>query len=374
MAASRFTSSQGNIRDITKYTTDKYDTSSDPAPPDNKDNNVYASFPNNSAGPSLGANPTSAQGATSINQGPLWWIKKLSPTFQPWFWYCPAQIPLAFGFFAGGGAGLAPIHWGYRGFQLLNYFPVIWILAENNPLQPMGSFGADGATTPNGSGQYPKALDVSANAGPYQSGFPALPNAPPFQFGGSGTFAPFGMLPMLQGPPVPQAQWQYVVPTIWQMTGVKAPKINPNYPATGSYYLPPTSDQAQEAAQTFADNWNSVATACNDIMYDYCYGAPAGPAGGGGLSLEVGTDSLGDPAPAGWKWDITYTNNYSIFHTGTFANGLNPGIVGDPAGLPLEIFVPATVATLAVGQLDPAKWNTQPCIKNPLVTSAPTLW
>lgn len=56
----------GNINDITKYTTDVYDPAAQPpdnktAPPDNGDQNVYASFPNNSAGPSLGQNPTSVR-------------------------------------------------------------------------------------------------------------------------------------------------------------------------------------------------------------------------------------------------------------------------------------------------------------------------
>ena len=393
-AASQAISGNPGISDITKYVTDQYDPAAvtdKVAPPDNKDKNVYASFPQNSTGANLGANPTCTHGGQNnqnINQGPLWWMKRISPVFQPWFWYCPAQTPLAIGFYAGGGS-IGP-RWSLRGFQLLNYYPVIWILAENNPQQPMGDFGAGGDTTPNGPGQYPEALDVSAaNGGPYETtgennqggGFPALLNGPPFIAGASGIFAPFGMLPMCQGPPVPQSQWQYVVPTIWQMTGIKPPNKNPAYgtlpittAAGGNYYLSPTPDQAAEAAQTFADNWNSVANACNDIMFDFCYGAQAGPAGSGGLTLLTGTDSLGNPAPAGWKWDISYTSNFSFTHAGTFSNGLQAGIAGHPTALPLEIFAPATVATIAVGQLDPKKWNTQPATQNPQFTTIPTPW
>ena len=380
---------------------DPYTGENQNVPPDNTDPNFYAYVPQDCQSLNLqipqrtpDPNSTAAPIPGPVDQGLLWWMKKLASPFRPWYWYCPEQTPLAFGYFAGGGTGLAPIHWAYRGFQLLNYYPVIWILAENNPLQPMGTFGANGDQTPNDYGEYPEALDIAAQNGPYTAGsgaFPILPSGPLFTAGGSGVFCPFGYLPMMQGPPV--TDFVHNVPTIWQLTGVTAPKINPRYGAPlQNYYFRPSAQQAQDAAQTFADMWNSVANACNNIMWEFCYGGggggttsqnPAGPGGGqnnsgqpgqsGGLTLLTGTDNYGNSAPAGWKWKTPYINPYNL-RVSPFNPGLQPGLAGNPCGLPLEVFEPATIATIAVGQLDPAIWDQRLVWSNSLITSAPTLW
>jgi hypothetical protein len=59
-----------DANDTTSYT---FDDQGNKVPPDNSDPNVYVYFPEDSAGPWLGA-------GAPIKQGPLWWIKRLNGT------------------------------------------------------------------------------------------------------------------------------------------------------------------------------------------------------------------------------------------------------------------------------------------------------
>jgi hypothetical protein len=137
--------------DVTKMTTDPL--TGEPCPPDNTDPNIYVAFPvagddPNAAVPTVGCNvhiPSITNGKSTatrpIDQGPLWWIERISQTFRPWFWYADVQEPKAFSFF-GAPPENVQNPWAWRGFVLWNNFPVIWILSENRPIHPMGIFGS----------------------------------------------------------------------------------------------------------------------------------------------------------------------------------------------------------------------------------------
>lgn len=69
-----------------KTANDTTQYNSDGSPPNNTDPNHYLFWPQNSSGPWLGANPTASDGSSggTVDQGPLWWIKRLGQaTPQP---------------------------------------------------------------------------------------------------------------------------------------------------------------------------------------------------------------------------------------------------------------------------------------------------
>jgi hypothetical protein len=84
--------------DTTQYV---IDDNGDKAPPDNTDPNPYVRWPEAGAGPWTGKNPTASDGTAppGINQGPLWWITKLSSR--------PALLALSFAGFNNAPAGFA---------------------------------------------------------------------------------------------------------------------------------------------------------------------------------------------------------------------------------------------------------------------------
>ena len=161
---------------------DNPDGPSIPPPPDpNLDLNIYVYWPgignadpvpgaapqgNPTSGPFLGpatpiatvqqaiatakANnqPPPAMGYSGIDMGPIWWIRQLgiaSPNV--WYWFIsPIQQPLCWSGFGTPPENASPT-WGYRGAYLLPFFPVIWILSENYPLTPLGTYGAPDIVT-----------------------------------------------------------------------------------------------------------------------------------------------------------------------------------------------------------------------------------
>ena len=363
-------SNQNDI-DLTQYGADPYNPDDTMAPPDNKDPNKYVYFPdpskNQSGGPNSGqpqndlnginmqsptyTNATVPANTGPINQGILWWVSKISAPPPPWFWYMQIYELLAFSFFAGGGAGLAPVHWGYRGFQLTNWYPVIWILAENNPLQVMGIGGANSLEDAalNGYQEYME--------GDYQDAFTnwggiGIPNFAGYTAGAGPSFveAPYGVLPM-QDPPLPENLFQYAVPNIWQLTGLTQPNLtNPNKPYNGTTnpYLPPTTKQASTAANTFANFWNNCANTLNKLFTSWVPGGSNDPNGGGTIT----------PQPNGWKWKTPYywpnVTRSSEFQSGIPTLLLEGG--GGPA-FPIEEYDPINIWNCGVGTLDPGEWN-----------------
>jgi len=326
------------VIDATKYVDRDPFTGEEHVPPDNTDANVYVSFPDKpkqSQGANLKKAPTSDQTGESgpINQGIFWWIKKISSPPRPWYWFATVQEPRAFSFFGNPPQGQS---WGYRGFKFFDFFPVIWILSVNNPLISMGSFGSP-------------SLELCAEEGNWDT-TDDLPNVPGFNtLGGGGTFAPFGILPMTE-PPVPTAQLPTSLPNIWQLTGLTQPPLaDPTKPwnRQTNPYLNPTAAQAEACAKKFRDNWNATADGVNGLLEGFQSTSsppdprwPLAPPGG---------------SPPGWAWSVPWYDPFIGNGSGMFGSGIQPGL---PHHIPLEVFVPASVWKMDVGQLDPAIWDT----------------
>ncbi len=369
--------------DTTKYVTDPY-TGEENAPPDNTDPNIYAFFPPNSAGASLGVDPVSQQ--TGVvgppSMGMFWWIKKISAAPQPWYWYAPPQTYLAFSAFFLDGASPCCRQYGYRGFQLLNFFPVDYGLGANFPLRPMGSFGSP-------------SLDLCAREGNWgSSDLRSFAFYPGVGFGPPGPYGPFGELPLID-PPLTKVSARSnplygsldfpFLPNIWQLTGLPQPNLtHPSLdwdPVTNPY-LWPSSDLAERAANAFADNWNSVANACNAIETTW---VPCGVYGCDGAHPVPGP-GFGIP-PAGWRWDIPFPADgvhfFGPINTGlpvfgttlAFQNAIPPGLgagLTAPGALTIDVYSPVNIFTMRVGGahpglqpqdfLDPAIWDTTPSV------------
>jgi hypothetical protein len=362
-------------QDSTQMTTDP-DTG-EPCPPDNADPNVYIGWPKDSD--SQGTNVGNPQNDTTgkhepIDMGILWYIKKVSPGFNPWFWFADINTPLAFSYFGSPGRLGS---WGYRGFVLWNNYPVIWLLSVNNKIQPMGNFGS-------------VSLEVCAESGNWDEQMPPVPSAEMTGFEG-GAFAPFGLLPMthvqLGNPPDanPYGEdgdgsklWDGR-PNIWQLTGLPQPDrydmTKPWNPFTNPNKFP-TKKKAKECAELFKTNWNAVATGHNSFIEQYV--------GGGGVSN-------GGPSytqPPGWAWAIPWYDGFighgtegypSEGYRSAFQNGIPPGVATH--SLPLEIYTPATSWTLDIDQLDVKKWDTTKMefTKNPInyflpIVGPPVTW
>lgn len=363
--------------DSTQYVTDPY-TGETNAPPDNTDPNIYAYFPENSAGANLGTTPISSQTnkAAPPSLGLFWWIKKISSAPQPWYWYATPQTYLAFSAFFLDGASPCCRQYSYRGFQLLNFFPVDYGLGANYPLVPMGSFGSP-------------SLDLCARTGNWgSSDLRAFANYPGVGFGPGGPYGPFGVLPMVD-PPCKTPQYGAItfpyLPNIWQLTGLTQPNLtHPSLPwdAVNNPYLFPSSDLAERAAVAFMNNWNSVANACNRIETTW---VPCGLYGCDGAHPVAGP-ALGNP-PAGWNWAIPFPRDgihfYGPIDTGlpffgttlAFQNAIPPGLGANttaPGAITIDVYSPVNIFTMRVGgahanlatqdYLDPKIWNTSPSI------------
>lgn len=362
--------------DSTEMTTDP-DTG-DPCPPDNKDPNVYVSFPQDNTGdpnaPVVGCNlkiPKMASGNKGIDQGPLWWIERISSPFQPWFWFAKVQSPQAFSFFgAPGRLG----SWAYRGFVLWNNYPVIWILSANLPLIPMGSFGSP-------------SLDLCARIGNWDFAFPPVPWGPAFvpprpetaifpfsalSFSGPievgdghpAPYGPFGCLQMTHPPlgkfpdAVPYGNsidgndgsqiWSQI-PNIWQLTDLPQPKradMTKPWNPFNNPIVPPSVKDAKTAAIRFRDYWNKAADGHNEFIKGYV------PDGKENVYAE----------PPGWSWNMAYYDPFrpqtaGPKYYGAFRNGI-PVACATAIGIPLVDFIPATAWTMEVDQLDPKIWDT----------------
>lgn len=343
--------------DRTIYTTDPY-TGDTHAPPDNTDENVYVSFPSQSSGANLGAHPTSAQSGLSgpINQGIFWWIKKISGLPDPWFWYATVQSPVAWSFF-----GVPPIiaspSWSYRGFQLLNDFPVIWILSVNNPLQSLGSFGSPSLELCAEEGNWDTSGDIPNG----QVYFPSRGATSGLNLiNNTNTFGPFGYLPVLD-PPLPEPQWSDAVPNIWQLTGITQPNlVNPSQPYdhTKNPYKWPSSTVWEQVAKTFSSMWDSVTNGVNGSLGDM-------------------TNGSGIPSPPpGWDFAIPYTKVFAST-AGSFQAGTVPFTIG--WAFPPEVFTVASAWSMAVDQLDQKKWDVRPALardqgSSPYAVGNPITW
>lgn len=370
-----------NNYDATAWTTDAQGNKS---PPENADTNPYIVWPENSQSPYVGQDPdhTTRSAVTGpINQGPLWWIKRINNGANVWFWaISPVQQPLAFGYFAGGGPGGGPgLSWGYRGFELLPYFPVIWILSENYPLVNMGTIGApnietaaagytvvggDGSTTLSWFGVgYPDggwgvSTAVTTNGGYLGAGLPFLT----YTF--TNYYMPFGAFD-LTGPTSAEllavaqqagdaskyTNFGGPPPNIWELTGIAQPPLqHPGdlWNASANPHLQPSLALAQQVVAAFANNWNVCAGAINTAMASFS----------GGQWPPWTTAN-----PPGWHWALPYGGN-TVPTAQQFSNGFVPAVLPEDT-------TPATVATITVGQLDSSVWNVEPVVKS---GSPPVLW
>lgn len=401
--------------DKTVLTTDPFDGK--PCPPDNTDPNIYVAFPKEGDPnfPSVGPNihiPSvlgdSKHGThpRPIDQGPFWWIDKISPGFRPWFWYADFNIPQAFSFFGSPGR-LG--NWAWRGFVLWNNYPVIWILSRNNAIVPMGDFGSpsldlcarigdwdfsfppcpskpfqapgrpEGSTVqfPFSALDFAGAIDPAAGASGFEGGFPNTP----------GPFGPFGIIqlthPPLGHPPDAVAYgldgsgaelWD-AIPNAWQLTGEQQPpRLDPSKPWEPFHnpYTPPAAKDSERMARKFEANWNAAAKGHNAFIQGFV------PGGG------VSNGHAGYAEPPGWAWAVPFYDN-SIGHASgiagapgegyraAFNNGIPPGVA--TRALPLEIYSPATSWVMKVDQLDPALWDCThlELYQNPLNAFSPLI-
>jgi hypothetical protein len=387
-----------NTNDITQYVEDP-DTG-DMVPPPNTDDNIYVYFPQvpvdskGTGGPFLGATPytadfvPNAQGAASdqqtiaaIDMGPIWWIRALGVTDNVWFWFLsPVQQPLALSFFGTPPEPANP-KWAYRGFTLLPDFPVAWILSENFPLIPMGTYGAPdldtaaggytivggdgtiivnwgGVGVPNGFwGVNTELNDTEALINAGSGGFLA-----PIQYLGSNFYMPYGAFDLTAptaaeilaaliakggagkgGPNDPKSYTDFggPPPNIWELVGLPQPPLrDPTkvWNPTTNPHKQPSLSLAKQAAQIFRQNWNAVANALNEGL--------TGPGAAAGFPFVP---------PPGWAWNRPYGGN-TVPTAMMFSNAWHP----TPA-VPEET-VPFYIPTIDVGQLDPTIWNVGPVI------------
>ena len=389
-----------NTNDTTQYVEDP--GTGDMVPPPNTDENTYVYFPQtpvdakSTGGPFLGASPytadfvPNAQGAPSdsmsvsaIDMGPIWWIRALGVSDNVWFWYInPVQQPLAISFF-GNPPEIANPKWGYRGFTLLPDFPVAWILSENYPLIPMGTYGAPdldtaangyvivgtdlqtvnwgGVGIPNGFwGVNTELSDVGALILAGSAGYLA-----PIYYLGSNYYMPYGAFDMT-GPTSAEllakvratggrtesyTDFGGPPPNIWELVGIAQPPLkDPTkiWDPTTNPHKQPSLALAQQVAQKFKENWNAVANALNTE-------ARPGPVAAAGHPWVP---------PPGWAWSRPYGGN-TVPTAMMFSNAWHP----TPA-VPEET-VPYYIPTIDVGQLDPTKWDVSPVINT---GDPPVLW
>ena len=343
-------------------------------PPPNTDPNVYVYFPNGTEYPGAQATSGPFLGAgQAIDMGPIWWIKAVGTTDNVWFWYLnPVQQPLATSFFGVPPDGADP-KWGYRGFTLLPDFPVAWLLSVNYPLEPMGTYGApdlntaasgyidNGQITVNwfGVGIPDGGWGVNTAIGDQgalvEAGFANY--LAPITYQGTTYYMPYGAFDMMapssaeilaataavNGNTSLYTDYGGPPPNIWELTGVQQPPLTKPgkvWNATTNPHQQPSLSQAQQVAQTFAENWNLVAEGVNQAVREGI--TPAG---------IVGFPFL---PPPGWNWARPYGGD-SIATAQQFSNGWVPAV------LAVET-VPITVPTIAVGQLDPTLWDVDPVV------------
>lgn len=379
--------------DLTHYVTDPHNPSGPlvPPPPDPKvDLNIYVYWPGignevggaaptgtPTGGPFLGpatAAPSTA-GYNGIDMGPIWWIRQIGTNVNVWFWYVsPVQTPLAWSFFAEPPEAASP-KWGYRGFTLLPSFPVAWQVSANYPIVPMGDIGAPdletaaaGIQPTGGSGitvfwggvGLPDGgwgvSTVKATTGEYLgAGLPFLSFTLINYYMPYGAFdltAPTSAERLLAG--LDTSAYGGPTPNIWQVTGMtdqQPPCVNPNMPFSATNpHQQPSLALAEEVCTVFMTKWNVVANALNSAM------------GTEGTQVSAVTGWPFVPPP-GWDWGVPYGGD-SVGTAQMFSNGWVPAI------LPL-LTVPATIPTIAIGQLDSTVWNL-----NDVLTKGtpPVLW
>ena len=372
--------------DTTKYVTDP--VTGLQVPPDNTDPNIYIYWPgigNLVNGEVKGAAPSGTPTAgpflgagQAVDMGPIWWIRQVGTNVNVWYWYVsPVQQPKCWSYFGDPPEGANPT-WGYRGINLLPYFPVTWILSENYSLEPLGTYGAPNLTVAAGGYIVNGAITVNwAGLGTPDGGWSVSTTRT--TTGGLGVglpietyteysyYMPFGAFD-LTGPSAAEllataAKFgeasSYIdyggpQPNIWELTGItQPPLVNPQLPwnATTNPHQQPSYSLAQQVCETFAANWNAVATALNSAQ-----------------EAASGTDAIpGYPfvPPPVWPWEKPYGGN-TVGTAQMFSNGWVPAVI---AG----VNVPTTVPTIAVGQLDNAVWNNQVVLTSN-GTSPPVPW
>lgn len=370
--------------DATQYVTNPNTGQIEPPPPDpNVDLNVYVYFPDSSGGPWLGtpvplnsdgSTPTK-QGYNGIDMGPIWWIRQLGTYVNVWYWFInPVQQPYAWSFFGDNPA------WGYRGYTLLPDFSVSWILSVNYPLVNMGTYGApdietaasgytsNGSLTVNWYGLGIPDGTFAVSTYRYTTGGSLGAGLPLLGYIFNTYYMPYGAFDLL-GPTSAErlaavraaglntsAYTDYGGPTpnIWELTGIQQPPLtNPSkvWNPTTNPHLAPSNTLAQQVVQKFVSNWNEVANAINSVQHSL----RANPDG----SLSAAWRCVPPPA---WSWAKPYGGD-TVGTAQMFNNGWVPGVLPGTVN-------PATVPTIAAGQLDNSIWNNTPALSG----SPPWRW
>ena len=377
-------------------------------PPPNTDANVYVYFPEppkamkSTSGPFLGKPPYMAAGVptagggtaaassvSAIDMGPIWWIRALGSTDNVWFWFLsPIQQPYAVSFFGSPPEGANP-KWAYRGFTLLPTFPVAWLLSENYPMIPMGTYGANnlemaaegyipnggegageitvnwfGVGYPDGGWGVSTAVgDVGALIEAGTAGYLA-----PITYLGYQYYMPFGAFDLigptsqerlaatraLLGPGSTASYTNYggPAPNIWQLTGIQQPPlVKPGelWDPNSNPHQQPSLALAMEVAQTFKQKWNNVATQITAAAH--------------ACTSTGGVPGFPETPPPGWDWALPYGGD-TVPTAQMFSNGWVPAVLAAET-------VPITVPTIDVGQLDPSIWNVEPVLTN---GTPPVMW
>lgn len=374
-----------NTLDLTQYVTDP--GTGQQVPPPNTDPNVYVYFPDNTGGPFLGATPYTASGLPgnqasmsipAIDMGPIWWIRALGAVDNVWFWYLsPVQQPLDLSYFRPGGP--EPVFaylggWGYSGFTALPYFSVTYIVEVNYSFIPLGTYGADnlataaldqdglswmGVGTPDGGwGVANTAVTGVGDVGAF--GLPSfIVTLDPYYtpYGAFDLTAPTAaeLLKYATKFGLEKAYTNYggPMPNVWELTGIQQPGLTNTTPPPGSPPGTPPPDWdpttnphqqpglalAKQVCQKFADNWNAVANAIQNLF--------------GNVNSETGLVGTLIPPP-GWNWAKPYGGS-TVATAQQFSNGWI---------VPAVMELCETVPTIAVGQLDPSVWDVSPVVNN----------
>lgn len=366
--------------DATDWTVDD---NGDKAPPDwtPEEKNPYVVWPEASQGPWVGIpNQTLPDGVRKmpINQGPLWWIKRVSAGGHPWYWYQKSTQQYEFTFFfdpSGGHFALLPnyarIVDGYHP-DIGGPIPVFGFdsldgdqkdIQNNTDNTPDGQYGAasDGFTALNNMqttyfkpdiGDFTDQ-DVPGHAG----GMIGITIWGPWGLlGGAGGVNSVGANTSLGSPMTcdPDNGFRQVgilggfYWKIWEMCGIKRPPLqDPHkpYDRMKNPYVP-TVEDAKKVALAFRDQWNNSADAMNNLLFH----APV---------LTNPHQSSGGPpgpfTPPGWAFTQPFYDTYDGLNLAWSFNGpVNASIAHFPA---VDVTFPVA-PHIGVAQLDQKKWDT----------------
>ena len=329
-----------------------------------------------------------------------WRMKDWTGVGGPWYWWIPKQQPRDFSFYSSGVPPFRAFGWGppimstdflgdtylsewdhlalqfwdvpaqtpfwvqdgLSDFELLPYFPTLFIIPENYIEHGSQLYGAPIAEVGANSLE-----DAITNYAPDIQDFfsQRVPN-----FGFDNARGVWGLLgpggddngvfgsPMTQPPQAPNPALAMFgttyTPSIWQLLNLAQPPLKDptkSWNPLNNTYSNPSAALAKKAATTFAEYWNGASA--SQIAAADAFAASDG--------------APGPPAPAEWEFGGNAAPFQAVDISHAFA--FNAGMpIGYYLGFPAIELPFATAMTIAVGQLNQNKWDTRtfpPTQRNP---------